>query len=88
MQLLCNGFQPFLHPLVILAGEHQRQKNIVPDTKGVQQIKVLEHKSQLFSSKYGQLLFRNRRYILPAQQHFPPSRPIQGGDNVEQRSLT
>ena len=39
--------QPLLHLRIGLAGQHQRQKDVVLERKGVQQVELLEHEAQV-----------------------------------------
>ena len=70
-----------------LARQHQRKIDIVLDGKGVQQIELLKHKTQVVTAKRRDLRLPDTGQLLPGQNHTACGGLIQRGQNIQQRGL-
>ena len=72
----------------MLSLQYQRQINIVPDRKGIQEIEILKDKSQIISSKARQFLIFQLGDIPPVQKHGAVTGPVQRCQDIQQGSLS
>ena len=56
LQLFGDRGQAPAHFGIGLAGQNQRQKNVILHREGIEQVKILEHKAQMLPPESGQLL--------------------------------
>ena len=77
-----------LHFPVMLSFQDQRQINIVPDRKSIQEIKILKDKPQIISSKAGQFLIFQFGDIPSVQEHGTVTGPVQSRQDIQQSRLS
>ena len=58
-QLIGNGRQTPVHLLIALACQHQRQIDVILQSKGVQQIELLKYKTQMIAAERCHIGFLN-----------------------------
>ena len=82
----------FPHPAVDLACgdlvDGKCQGNVFGDGQGIQQVKILKHKAQVFPTEPGNLLFIDFGHIGSIQIDMSRADRINGGNAVEQGGLT
>ena len=83
-QLSGQGQQPGLHLRVGPGRQHQGQQDVVLQGKGVQQIKVLEHKAQVLPPEGRQLRLPDVGQVAAVEFHLAPGGLVQGGQNVQE----
>ena len=71
------------HIPVVHSGQNQRQVDVIPQGKGIQQVKILKDKAQIFPSEIRQVPLPDFADVLPLQQHLSPGGLVQGGDDVQ-----
>ena len=83
-----DGHQGGVHFAVALTGQDQGQADIVLEGEGIQQVELLEHKTQVVPAEGSDLAFLNLREILSVQQHGAGGGLVQGGEDVQQRGFS
>ena len=81
-QGLGQGGEAALHLRVFFPRQHQGEKDVVPEGKGVQQVEILEHEAQVVPAEGGQLLFLHRGELPSRQQNRPGGGLIQRGQDI------
>ena len=82
-----DGGDLFHHLLVALAGEHQRQIDVVLQIEGVQQVELLKYKAQIVPAKGGHFLFLDAGQGPILQTDRAGGGLVQSGENVQQGGL-
>ncbi len=60
------------HIPVVHSGQNQRQVDVIPQGKGVQQVELLKDEAQIFPSEIRQVPLPDFADVLPLQQHLSP----------------
>ena len=82
-----DGRQPAGHLRIALSRQHQRQQDVVPDGKGIQQIKILKHKPQVIPPECSHLSVWDADSVLACEQHLPAGGLVQRRQDIKQRGF-
>ena len=77
-----DGVDALFHLVVLLARQHQGQKDVVLQGEGVQQVEVLEHKAQVVPAEGGNLLLIEGYDVPHIQKHLAAGGLIQPRQDV------
>lgn len=62
--------------------EGERQNNIFPDSERIQQIKILEHKTQVISPEVRELILVHDGDIVRSVKNVPACYGVDGGEDI------
>src|SRR5438477_8869569 len=69
------------------AGERQGERDVVDDSETRKQVEGLEDHADPPAAMAGQRFLVEPRKVLAVDTYRPPGRPLQAGDDVEERGL-
>ena len=71
----------------LLAAQLERHLDVLPRRERRDQVEGLEHEADLLGAHAGALVLRERREVLAVQHHAASRRPVEAGQQAEQRAL-
>ena len=84
---LCHRLEPLLHIVILHAGEHERQKDIVAQGEIIKQIEILEDEAKIFSAESGKRFVADFGKRLAVKQHIALCRLVECCKDIEQRGF-